>query len=72
MSSVPTQIFSTEVARLFAVLSKQTSYIKFSSHLVIQKWCIKKGLLRYFDPLVIKTLVAMVIYDLQVAAGSSR
>lgn len=67
-----TQIFSTEVARVLAVVAKQTSYIKFSSQLIVQKWCVKKGFIRFLDPMAIKILVSMVIYDLQVAAGSSR
>lgn len=70
------QTFATEVCSLMAVIIRQTSWIKFSAHYPVQRWAVTFSLVRFTGEIPLQStltaIVQMVMYDLQVAAGSAR
>eukprot|EP00923_Selenidium_pygospionis_P051399 GHVN01089222.1.p1 GENE.GHVN01089222.1~~GHVN01089222.1.p1 ORF type:complete len:1965 (-),score=370.62 GHVN01089222.1:104-5998(-) len=66
------QVFCTQFAFLYLTICQQTPYIKFSHHLEVQRMCVEECLHRFVSPTVTKVLVAMIVYDMQLASGSAH
>jgi len=61
-----------ELASFFAIVAQQTGYVCFSQFPEVQKLCIERAMPRLMPESAVKVLVAMIIYELQLDAGSSH
>ncbi|KFG36045.1 leucine rich repeat protein, partial [Toxoplasma gondii TgCatPRC2] len=65
------QILCGEVASFYAMLARQTSYVKYSSDYQVQKWATEIALEKFFTTATLRTLVGMLLFDIQIDAGTA-
>eukprot|EP00921_Rhytidocystis_pertsovi_P000727 GHVQ01001281.1.p1 GENE.GHVQ01001281.1~~GHVQ01001281.1.p1 ORF type:complete len:1562 (+),score=205.48 GHVQ01001281.1:31-4716(+) len=68
----PEQALCTDMAGLVSVMCRQTAYVKFSEDLDVQRYSVSRALSRFVSVRAMRAFVAMVIYDLQLDAGSAQ
>ncbi|PHJ22334.1 leucine rich repeat-containing protein [Cystoisospora suis] len=66
------QILCCELAGFYAVLCRQVSYIKFSDEYEVQRWAIEQAFERLVSVPTLRTFVRMLLFDLQIDAGTSH
>ncbi|RQX74848.1 leucine rich repeat protein, partial [Toxoplasma gondii CAST] len=66
------QILCGEVASFYAMLARQTSYVKYSSDYQVQKWATEIALEKFFTTATLRTLVGMLLFDIQIDAGTAH
>ncbi|CBZ50107.1 hypothetical protein NCLIV_005830 [Neospora caninum Liverpool] len=71
---LPTFLFILcgEMASFFSMLARQTSYVKYSSEYEVQKWATEIALEKFFTPATLRALVGMLLFDIQIDAGTSH
>jgi len=66
------QILCTEMARLTTVIGRNIPFIEFSNREMAQNRCVEVCLERFISDIMVRAMVQMVLYDLQVDTGSAH
>ncbi|PFH35368.1 leucine rich repeat-containing protein [Besnoitia besnoiti] len=65
-------ILCAEAASFYAIVARQTSYVKFSNEFEVQRWATELALEKFFTVPTLRTFVSMLLFDIQIDAGTSH